>query len=114
MSPAERWRCETGTLVATVTSCPRRALHRCYAGVPTLARHMITETPEVAAALDAAALVWPGRSRADLMRRLITASAEQILTSAEHRHRMVEQWAGGCPGAYSGGWDERRKAEWPA
>ena len=75
---------------------------------------MITETPDIAAALDAAALVWPGETRAGLMRRLITAAAEQVITSAETRRRMVEQWAGGCPGGYSGEWDERRKAEWPA
>ena len=74
---------------------------------------MITETPDIAAALDAAALVWPGETRADLMRRLIITSAEQIIISAEHRRRMVEQWSGGCPGGYPDDWDERRKAEWP-
>jgi len=80
----------------------------------TLARHMITETPEIAAALDAAALVWPGETRADLVRRLVTASAAQMLVSPAQRRRMVEQWAGGCPGSYTDDWDERRKAEWPA
>jgi hypothetical protein len=80
----------------------------------TLPRHVISETPQIAAALDSAQLVWPEETRADLMRRLIVTAGEDVLTSAEHRRDLVAKWAGRCPGSYSAGWDERRKAEWPA
>ena len=74
---------------------------------------MITETPEIAVALDVAGQVWPGETRGGLIRRLIIMSATDIIRSAEHRMEMVEQWAGKFPGAYGSDWDARRKAEWP-
>ncbi|MDR2620641.1 MAG: hypothetical protein LBC29_05955 [Propionibacteriaceae bacterium] len=79
----------------------------------TLDRHTITETPEIAAALDIAALRWPGKTRAELVRQVLVESAEQMLASAEHRRRMIEKYAGVFTGTYPADWDEQRKAEWP-
>ena len=45
--------------------------------VPTTRpRHYVTETPELAAALDAAALRWPGLSRSQLLVRLALFAGE--------------------------------------
>jgi hypothetical protein len=79
----------------------------------TLDRHTITETPQIAAALDVAAQVWPNESRTELMRRLIIESAERIRSTAEHRLLLVKKWAGCLTGSYPDDWAARIKDEWP-
>lgn len=56
----------------------------------TRARHQITETDEIAAAIDRAAEVWPNESRSDLLRHLVTYGAERLASSPIERMLEVE------------------------
>lgn len=59
--------------------------------MPTVrARHQITETEEIAAALDVAAGRWPDESRSDLMRRLILTGARALAESPIERTLEIE------------------------
>ena len=75
-------------------------------------RHTVMETPEIAVALDAASLVWPGESHTDLVARMIVAAGNTFLASGDRRREIVEKWAGVCPDRYGSDWDELRKTEW--
>lgn len=85
----------------------------------TRARHIITETDEIAAALDRAAARWPqdAHTRKQLLLRLITEGAEGLgdgdITRAERRRRAIEQMRGRYPGL--GGTQRLRQLrdEWP-
>jgi hypothetical protein len=82
--------------------------------MPTdLARHSITETPDVAAALDAAAAVWPGEPRGRLLRRLVLAGGESVRVDSDNRRRMVDKWSGFLAGAYPENAAASLKDEWP-
>ncbi len=50
----------------------------------TRPRYQVTETPEVAHALDLAARRWPGEPRSKLLLRVVRAGA----TALEHRHTV--------------------------
>ena len=69
----------------------------------TLPRHAITETPQIAAMLDDAAVVWPesADSRADLIRNLLAAGHEHVAgtAAAQHEHRVaaVREASGSMP-----------------
>ncbi len=54
------------------------------------ARHQITETDEIAAALDAAATRWPAENRSDLARRLIVHGARSLEFSSVERMLEIE------------------------
>jgi hypothetical protein len=56
----------------------------------TRARHQITETDEIAAALDLAAKHWPDEARSDLMRHLIVRGARALAESPIERTREIE------------------------
>ncbi len=56
----------------------------------TRARHQITETDEIAAALDLAAKHWPDEPRSDLMRRLIVRGARALAESPIERTLEIE------------------------
>lgn len=56
----------------------------------TRARHQITETDEVASALDVAAQRWPDESRSELARRLIVHGARSLELSALERALEIE------------------------
>jgi hypothetical protein len=47
--------------------------------VTTLLRHSITESPEIAAAIDVGIAAMPGASRADVVRSLIRKGAQVAL-----------------------------------
>lgn len=80
---------------------------------------MLTETPEVAAALDEAAMVWPELcdDRAALLRRLVDAGREVVTaraaTNRDQRRRAVRAAAGSMTGVYPPGAAESLKSEWP-
>jgi len=59
--------------------------------VPTTRpRHYVTETPELAAALDAAALRWPDISRSQLLVRLALSAGEaERVAEQERRDRRL-------------------------
>lgn len=85
----------------------------------TRARHMVTETDEVARAIDEAARRWPAAagSRARLLLLLIDAGyhtiREQRRREIERRRTAIVQTSGSLPGVYEAGYLERLRAEWP-
>jgi hypothetical protein len=82
--------------------------------MPTdLSRYSVTETPEIARALDAAATVWPAMSRSQLVRRLIVTGGDVVRNDTARRAAMVTKWAGFLPDAYPADAAEQLKAEWP-
>jgi hypothetical protein len=83
--------------------------------VPTTrARHLLTETDDLAAAIDAAAERYPGETRAGVLRHLALAGAE-ALTQQQQRHRdVVHAHAAGFPGLYGPGYLDDLRDEWPS
>ena len=78
----------------------------------TRARHLLTETDEIAQAIDAALPLYPGTSRADILRRLIHIGFETI-TDQHVRHRIVvRELAGRYPGLYPVGYLDGIREDW--
>jgi hypothetical protein len=81
-------------------------------------RYQITETDDVAHALEAAERRWPGEPRSRLIVRLITANGEGVaeLNDEEAARRLaaVEALAGTFPGLSNPGLREDLRNEWPA
>lgn len=93
---------------------------RCYTRrvATTRPRHSITETDDVAAALDAAAERWPGESRATLLRRLVHAG-HRALDTTEAQRRLdrlaaVRRASGAMTGVYRSDELQRLRDDWPA
>lgn len=94
---------------------------RCYTGaMPTVRpRHTLTETPELADALDAAALVWPELrdDRGALLRRLVEAGRDAVATEANAvvaaRRAGIAAAAGSFTGVYPPGYLDDLRREWP-
>jgi hypothetical protein len=87
--------------------------------VPTTRpRHFVTETDDLAAALDAAAAQWPGLSRAQLLVRLALEghrAAERARDERRaHRIEVVRRHSGMLTGAYEPGYLDGAREEWPA
>jgi hypothetical protein len=86
--------------------------------VPTTRpRHLVTETDELAAALDAAARRWPGLSRSQLVVRLAlegdrAAAAERDRRQARRRASLHAHRAE-FTGDYSPDYLEQLRSEWP-
>jgi hypothetical protein len=80
-------------------------------------RYQITETDEVARALDAAERRWPGEPRSRLIVRLITESGETIgeLDAAKTARRIaaVDAIAGTFPGLSNPSLLKELRDEWP-
>jgi hypothetical protein len=82
-------------------------------------RLMITETDEVAAALDAAAARWPEvGSRRELLLRLVEQGRATIERDRdeeiERRVAAIHRACGAITGAYEPGYLERLRNDWPA
>jgi len=80
---------------------------------------MITETDEVAEALDAAAARWPDvGSRRELLLRLVEQGRHAIereqADAAERRRAAIRRTSGALTGAYEPGYLERLRDDWPA
>lgn len=80
-------------------------------------RYQITETPDVARALDAAAKRWPGESRSKLLLRLVHAG-EQELAKAEderalRRRRAIELTSDKYAEAFSDDYLSKLGQDWP-
>lgn len=87
--------------------------------MPTsLPRHQITETPQIAHAIDLAASRWPGESRSSLLRRLIQAGGSTIEEEADDvalaRRAAVEASSGAFPGAFGADYLVELRKDWPA
>lgn len=83
----------------------------------TRSRHQITETPEVARALDIAARRWPDEPRSKLLLRLIHAG-ENALEGARNQTTRTRQEAiasseGKYADAFNGGYLARLRRDWP-
>lgn len=80
-------------------------------------RHQITETDEVARALDRAARRWPGLSRSKLLVRLVSVGSSALkdeTDTAEQDHRAaVLSSAGRYPEAFGADYLDDLRADWP-
>ena len=94
---------------------------RCYTRAMPTTRHRfsITETDELARALDAAARVWPDQrdDRGELLRRLVNWGAERVEEVAAERlaerRAAIRATAGSLTGLYPPGAAQSLKEEWP-
>jgi len=87
--------------------------------MPTRRRLTITETDELAAALDAAAVRWPKiRTRRALLFRLAEKGRESIdrdrNDEAGRRQAAIRRTTGAMTGAFEPGDLERLRDDWPA
>lgn len=83
----------------------------------TRPRHMITETDDLAAALDAAAAAWPDVSRPQLLVKLAIAAAEPLAAEARRARRLAaidRIEAGEFDGLYAPDYMEKLREDWPA
>ena len=82
----------------------------------TRPRHYVTETDDLAAALDAAALRWPGLSRAQLLVRLALSAADAEAQAQEvlrkRRLAALERLTSG-DFAYPPGYLADLREDWP-
>lgn len=83
----------------------------------TRPRHTITETDDVAAALDVAAERWPEDSRAELVRRLVeegrrALDAERTAQIAKRR-AAISRSSGMLQGVYRPDELDRLREDWP-
>lgn len=83
----------------------------------TRPRHFVTETDELAAALDEAADRWPGMSRPQLLVRLALkghGAAQQEHQERLHRRRVtIRRNSGTLTGDYSPEYLEDLRQDWP-
>jgi hypothetical protein len=84
----------------------------------TRPRLTITETDEVAAALDAAAARWPEvRSRRELLLRLVEQGREVLdrdrADTLTRRREAIRRTSGALTGAYEPNYLDRLRDDWP-
>lgn len=84
----------------------------------TRPRYQVTETPEVAHALDVAAKKWPNEPRSKLLLRLVNVGSgalehEQHAQSEMH-HAAVTASSGRYPDAFEPGYLRDLRADWTA
>jgi hypothetical protein len=82
-------------------------------------RHTITETDEIARALDDAAVRWPEDrdSRARLIARLVReghrATSDRLSSDAEDRREAIRATSGALTGVYPDDYLESLRRDWP-
>lgn len=82
-------------------------------------RHAVTETEDIAAALEVAREAWPelADKPGALLRRLILTGEEtleaQRRRSVEDRRAVIERTAGALTGVYESGYLEEIRQDWP-
>jgi hypothetical protein len=75
---------------------------------------MITETGEISEALADAAVRWPGRTPAELLRRLAAEGHAALRESVQAERAAVAETSGMLTGVYQPGHLAELRAEWPA
>lgn len=84
----------------------------------TRPRHFVTESDDLAEALDAAAERWPGVSRGHLLVRLALAGHDAAKQASDERRRRrlaaVREHSGILTGAYGPGHLQGLREEWPS
>lgn len=84
----------------------------------TRPRHYVTETDELAAALDAAATQWPGLSRSQLLVRLALEGHQAAQRAHDERHSRrlaaLREHSGALTGTYGPDYLHQLREEWPA
>ncbi len=84
----------------------------------TRPRHFITETEELAHALDEAARRWPGVSRPQLVVRLALEGDHAARQAQEQRRQRrleaVRRYSGILTGTYGADYLRKLREEWPA
>lgn len=84
----------------------------------TRPRHFVTETDELAAALDAAASRWPDLSRPQLLVRLALEGNQAAHHAGEQRRQRrlaaIRQHAGVLTGVYGPDYLATLREDWPA
>lgn len=86
----------------------------------TRPRHLITETDQVAKALDDAAKRWPEdrNSRAKLLLHLVEEGHQALFEESSRRRRArlaaIRRTSGALTGSYEGEYLERLREDWPA
>jgi len=77
----------------------------------------VTETEEIAQALDDAARRWPGEPRGRLLARLIAegrkAIARQVDDDVERHRAAIRESGGTLRGVYPPGYLEELRRDWP-
>lgn len=87
--------------------------------MPTLRpRHQVTETPEVARALDRAARRWPGEPRSRLLVRLVEVGGnileeDERADAQDHRAAVLAR-AGRYTKAFGPDYLAELRADWPS
>lgn len=80
-------------------------------------RHFVTETDEVAEALNRAAERWPGLSRSQLLVRLALeadrAAAERLEARRLRRREAITDLSGCLTGVYERGYLDALRQDWP-
>ena len=79
----------------------------------TRARHILTETDDVSAAIDAAAPLFPDHNRADLLRELVRLGAAAIADQQAARRSLVADRAGRYAGLFPDRYLDSLRDEWP-
>jgi hypothetical protein len=83
----------------------------------TRPRHQVTETDELAAALDEAARRWPGLSRGQLITRLaLEGHRAVVVRQRQHRSERLEaleRHSGALTGVFPTGHLEALREDWP-
>lgn len=84
----------------------------------TRPRHLVTETDDLARALDAAEDRWPGLSRPQLLVRLALQGHEaaQHAQDARREHRLaaLRKHSGALTGTYGPDYLRQLREDWPA
>jgi hypothetical protein len=79
----------------------------------TRQRHLLTETDELAAAIDNAAPLFPGESRADVLRHLVAIGADTVGRQRHQRLALVTEHAGHFPALYPADYLQDLRSDWP-
>lgn len=84
----------------------------------TRPRHQVTETPDVAHALDVAARRWPQEPQSKLLVRLVQAGGavleQQDNEAVRRRRAAIDCAAGKYAGVFTRGYLDQLRQDWPA